>query len=364
MKELFLDTNAHVFLNEKTNLSEIKYGHPLSPSLPGRIAAKEIEYAREDIAFLIGAKNANQIIFTTGATQGCEWGLNILKNICCNDLVNSSTDLSISMSQFEHNAVYDAATNIFQNDIKYLKNNSDGVVFNKLLKFPQNKTNKVVCMHIQNEIGTIQPIKELKQNCKYLFSDMTQSFGKIPVNVTELDVDIAIGSSHKFGGSSGIGFIYLKNTEHWLPFGTGSRYGLDCTGSPNVTGIKEMSLALKEATKSLDERTNNMITFTNIIEKEFENLGFEIIGKKTNRIPNTTFVNIPKRSLELLLKLEEFEIYCGLGSACGSLHSGPSKTIKALGKEGDIYDYMRISQWGDYGANEAEYFVDCLKKII
>ena len=355
MKQLYLDANAHIPINNSALNAYIDFqtssagaGNPSAPSKIGKEAAVILETARAKIAELIGAKQPSQIVFTTSATHACEWGLNLL---------NYSNFTHIS--QIEHPAVsraFDDKTDKFA----LIPVSGDGIIFP--IKYPKEN---IICIYAQSEIGTIQPIKDLEFKC--LFSDMTQALGKIPLNVSELNVDIATFSAHKFGGPNGVGFMYLKDTNMWKEFGTGSRYFMDCVGTPNVAGIVATAAALEDAIKTLPLRTENMLEFQSVLEKGLEDLEFEIIGKSVNRLANTTFAKVPcsqmaNCGLALLSELNNKNIFIGLGSACGSLYTTGSPLMKALNRPYENKDYIRISQWGNYDKYEAEYLLDKIEK--
>lgn len=363
MKDLYLDCNAHVPINKKAlkafldfNNSKAGYGNPSSPSLPGIQAATCLEEARGKIAELIGAKSPNQIIFTNSSTQACQWAMDILFNQAS----------QVVISPVEHNAIKDAYLSVdleessMRNNLPKLKINASGLVIDDRV------FDGVSCIHVQSEIGTIQPIDKL--NCNYMLSDMTQSLGKMYVDVTRLNIDIGVFGAHKFGGPSGVGFMYLKDTTHWTEFGTGSRYFMDIPGTPNVGGVVATAVALEEAVNTLSERTEKMIQFRTILEAGLIELGFDVIGKEERRLPNTTFVKVPcgkstfgKKAncgLALMMELGDvsvFGVHAGLGSACGSMYAGGSPLMKELGIASDGQDYIRFSQWGDYGPVEANY---------
>jgi len=353
---LYLDANAHVPMSKATlkaysefNNTLAAHGHPLSPSATGRAAASAIEEARAKIAELIGAISPTQIVFTNSCTQACEWAA----------LIGSwkSGQLQVRASYMEHPAMMQALQKHWQEKIFSYNISQDGIV---LIDKDKDKSGwdwiKVgVCLHMQNEIGTIQPIDQLAE--KYIISDMSQSLGKMKINVTELNVDLAVFGGHKFGGPNGIGFMYLKDTGDWREFGTGSRYYMDISGSPNVGAIVATAAALDEATQTIEKRRENMVAFQNHLEPRLKGLGFEIIGDGVERCPNTTFAKVPgKRSAGLLLmnELGKQNIHVGLGSACGSIYAGGSPLMEALGRPSDGQDYIRISQFGEYGAQEAD----------
>lgn len=391
MKELFLDANAHVPMSTRTmlayetfNSSVAGYGHPLSPAFPGRKAAQILEMSREKIAELIGAESSNQIFFTNGCSEACDWGIKILAEIDKKkSLANGVYDI-LSVSPIEHPAVSLAVDKVTDKcsgqhlnilDIKQMiEVGENGIIKTDKYQEKENYPGKTVCIKVQNEIGTVQPIEKL--NAGYLFSDMSQALGKLPVRVVPKKslyfnksrfegVDIAAFSAHKFGGPSGIGFMYLKNTDHWIEYGNGSRYELDIPGTPNVAAIATAAVALEEALTTLHYRFDNCTSFRKVLEEGLKNLGFKIIGDKKMRIPNTSFVQVPdgQDSTNLLLELGKEGIYCGLGSACGSLHE-ESGLMKVLSKDSSISKYLRISQWGYYDKKDAEYFLSKLRKIL
>lgn len=370
MKPLYLDLNSHKPLSPKAleafvkfNNSSAAYGNAMSPSVPGRQAANAIEEARNKIAELIGADSSNQIFFTASCTQACEWAVKILSDVCC--------DVGkIYVSKAEHPAIRQACSK-YINSHKYMNLTKDGTIepdyFSRTLidsGEEYDKTFAAVCIHVQNEIGTVQPIYELKYKFNYILSDMSQSLGKMPINLKLFPVDIAVFGAHKFGGPVGVGFIYLKDSSYWQEFGTGSRYFMDRPGSPDAASIVASAAALEEATSTLYERTQKMKDFRDILEPGLEEMGFEIIGKGSSRVSNTTFAYLGEgRGIALMSYLGQKGIHVGLGSACGSSYTGPSPLMKAIGRNNGPNSYIRISHWGEYDGNDAKYFLTALKEV-
>lgn len=358
-KEYFLDANAHLPLNTKALKTYVEFhqsaaghGHPSSPSVPGRAAALAMETARAKIASLIGADKPSNIFFTSNCTQACEWGLEIFLDI------KPEPGMTLC-SPLEHPAIGEAFQTLSEgmDDVAMFTEATDGV-------FKPPASDKICCIHTQNEIGVVQNFHTLKKNCRILFSDMSQSLGKIPVNVSELNVDIAVFGAHKFGGPGGLGFIYLKDPSNWHIFGMGSRYFLDRPGTPDVAAVVAAAVALEEAISTLEKRTQNMVAFQSTLEPGLEKLGCEIIGKKSVRSPNTTFLKASGKGLNSLFKLGEKGIHVGLGSACGSMHTGPSRIARTLKIDGDVHDFMRISQFGEYGEEDAKILLNVLEKVM
>lgn len=351
--KLFLDANAHIPINPlalKTyrdfSNSKAGHGHPSSLSEPGRLAATAMEESRAKIARLIGATTPSQIVFTSNCTQACEWGIQMF----C-----SASD-EIFVSPVEHTAVKDAIEKYVKR-FSYIPINELGVI--KV----ESQYHKAVCTHMQNEIGIIQPIEQLSTRHESVFSDMSQSLGKIEVNVTNLNVDVAVFGGHKFGGPGGVGFIYLKDPTVWKPFGTGSRYFMDRAGTPDVTGIVATAVALEDAINTLPTRQKNMKLFQTALEQGLTQRGHEVISQSAKRSFNTSFINVPDKAMMAVMQLGEKGIHVGLGSACGSVHTGPSPLMKVLGRTGSVNDYIRVSQWGEYNDTDAQLFLDVWDKL-
>lgn len=348
MQELYLDANAHVSLSQAARNvynNSLELGHPSSLNAIGRKSAALLEGARAKIAELIGAKTPNQIYFTSGCTQAAEWGINNILPFL------GFKQANITCSPVEHIAVRDPIEKL---KIPYCTVNSDGIISEKEFK-------RLICIHSHNEFGTIQDFNNLK--FEFLFSDLSQTLGKEQLNITDLNVDIGIFGAHKFGGPTGIGFMYLKNPDIWESFGTGGRYFLDRTGTPDVLGILATAEALENALKTLSSRQEKMIEFHSVLEKGLEEREARIIAKNANRLKNTTFFYLENQAADKMLKMSEQGIHYGLGSACGSVYADISQSLKALGETGSFCDYARVSSWGQYGKKEAERFLDIFDKV-
>ena len=351
---LFLDAAAHLPICQKAiesliefNQSLAGHGHPLSLSVAGQLAAGAIEEARRKIASLLGAESASQIVFTSGCSNACEWAFAIM--------VNKYKSSNVWISPTEHPAVKQAAVKYFGKLVTELGIDGEGQITSL-----EGARAPVACVYLQNELGVIQPLERLK-NCIYLFSDMSQAPGKVPFNLSSMNVDLAAFGAHKFGGPAGVGFLYFKNTSDWMEFGTGSRYTMDRAGTPDTAGIVATAAALEWAIETMPARTAKMIEFRDILESGLEEMGFEIIGKGVSRTPGVTFVRVgPGKGIEYMLALGGEGISVGLGSACGC---GTNSLMTRIGKSSNQHDYMRISQFGEYGKEEAEEFLTTLKGI-
>lgn len=352
---IFLDANAHLPLHPKAaeayinfNKSIAGHGNAMSISLPGRQAASELEEARTKISKMIGAENPNQIIFASSCTQACEWGLEMLK---------ARNFERVYSSTLEHKSISIKSRELFGNNDLFA--NKDGVI--ACTFSPSEKKAAFVCMHVQNEIGTIQSIEDIKVP---FLCDMSQSLGKIPINVSKIpNLMVAVFGAHKFGGPVGVGFLYVKDTKWWREFGSGSRYYFDRPGTPDVGMIVATSVALEEALKTLQIRYHKALNFRSIIESAAKSIGITVIGEKSIRIPHATFLNISKQmGPHVMAQMEAEGIFIGLGSACGSLHSNTNPVMTAMGYGGHAHDNIRISQWGEYGEKEARLVANAIIK--
>lgn len=363
MRELFLDANAHLPLSKpaldafiKANNSIEGHGHALAPAAPGRAAEAAIEQSREKIANLLGAEYPNQIVFTSTCTDACEWGLQIFNNI--------NKDRKIYITPTEHPAVRMPAQDIFEN------RHSLGVMKHGAIdgNYPIHEESAIISIYVHNEVGYIQ--SSAYMDCASLFLDMSQAPGKIHFpKLSDFDkLDVAVFGAHKFAGPASMGILYIKDIDNWFGKGYGSRYFLDRAGTPDVPSIVATAAALEHAVDTLEPRMKKMTQFRDFIEPELESLGFEIIGKDYIRAPGTTFARIPdgKYSQLLMQSLSWKGIYIGLGSACGSIHSGPSPLAKILSRDGNSSsnDFIRISHYGDYDKNDAGYFIQKLKEVL
>jgi cysteine desulfurase len=355
---IFLDSNAHVAMNKSAlralddfHSSLAGHGNPMALSLPGREASSAIENARSKIAALIGAESHNQIIFTSTCTQACEWALNFIK---------AKNPKNIFYSPLEHSAIRHTVGVMFPNGVE-LSTSKDG---NTGCVFPPPPNSFFICIHAQNEIGTLQNIEAIQAP---LFSDMSQSLARIPINVSRIpNLQLAAFGAHKFGGPSGVGFLYMKDTSWWKAVEPSTnRYYTDRPGTPDTGSIVATAAALEEAMRTLPERYERMVRFRDVLEREIESLGLKIIGKSAARIPSTTSVHIGERMGPYLMsQLETEGIFIGLGTACAALGSvmGPNPLMTRLGYGGHAHDFIRISHFGDYAEKEAHIVAKALKK--
>jgi len=346
MKQYYLDSAAHVPMSLAAQKAYIDYqnsdispGHPSSSNIIGKKISSIIENARKEIAELLGAEKSSQIIFTNTCTEACNWGVEIIFNKAKNNLVY--------YSPFEHPAIK-YSTELKPN-IKKL-NIKDGIINEFDGEFN-------ICMHVQNEVGLIQPIEKFSE---YLFSDMSQSLGKIKINLD--NVDLAVFSGHKIGAGN-IGILYIKDVRDWVNYGYGSRYYQDRVGTPDVGSIVAFAAGLKDCLSKMDEKVVRMRGFQDGLENKLIKSGYNVIGIDKERVPNITMAYIPKVAQFVLNELSEKQnIHCSSGAACSSKLTTINPTMKVLGIEGTVNDFLRVSN-SDYGQKDGEYVAEQIIRL-
>lgn len=245
------------------------YGNPSSVHEDGIKAHEAVENARKMIAECIGA-NPNEIYFTSGATESNNWALR-------------STQ-SVITTAIEHSSIL----NTVKCPIIYSDQN--GIIVSDRLFF--NNVWLVSVMYANNEIGTIQPIREIGNICRergiILHTDATQAIGHIPVNVENDNIDMLSASAHKFGGAKGIGFLYCRNGIN-LPsfhFG-GSQERGKRAGTLNVPAIISMAVALKESVENMEKENEKVLSLRNRLLDELLAIPDSYLnGDRKRRLPN------------------------------------------------------------------------------
>ena len=360
--QYFLDANAHVPL--KLTFDEIKeaedklstFGNPLSPSFIGQKTKKFVEQTREEIALLLGIEDAFSISFTSSCSEANYWASLIISNNFLSKVGNEDLP-NINISPYEHRSINDCLS-ILPFNKNFIKLDNSGAIDNI------SNADYSIFIGAQNETGTIADFNLIRQNTNKLFmSDLAQVIGKTPINLNDSGIDIATFGAHKFGGPTGIGFLYLKDPENWCPLNNIKSYYHDTPGSLNVRGVYLAYLALKKSINNIKENMEKAKSFQIEVENNLSNIGFEVIGGN-NRISTTTLVKVPdNKGLDLLLELSDNNVYVGLGSACGSSEEQPLLSAIALGyKDAVNTQFIRISQTGQYDYNDAKVVSDIIYK--
>ena len=296
-----------------------------------------VDTAREQVAKLIHASSPREIVFTSGATES--------DNLAIKGVAEAYKDKGdhIVTCVTEHKAVLDSCKVLEKHDyrVTYLPVNSDGLIdLQRLSEALTEKTILISIMQANNEIGTIQPIKEIGRLAKergILFhTDSTQAVGKIPVAVDELGVDLLSVTAHKMYGPKGIGALYVRSSKPRMKLspiidGGGHERGMR-SGTLNVPGIVGLGKACKIAQKEMAAEAERLVRLRERLRDGILGELDEVTvnGHPTERLPgnlNMSFAYVEGESLLMALK----EIAVSTGSACTSASLEPSYVLRALG---------------------------------
>ncbi|MEO9309835.1 MAG: cysteine desulfurase family protein [Nitrososphaera sp.] len=368
---IYLDNAASTQISDEV-LQEMmpylkeNYGNPSSIHRYGRVATKAIETARKRVADLIGAQ-PSEILFTSGGTES--------NNTALFGVVNSKKGQIIT-SSVEHDAILEPCKKLESQgcSVIYLPvDNTATVDVEKLKSTISKETLLVSIMYANNEVGTIQPIKEIAQICKQyevpFHTDAVQAVGKVPVNVKDLGVDLMSISSHKINGPKGVGALYIKSGLKIDPYllGGGQEGGLR-SGTENVANIVGFGKACQLAKENLDRNTtylrNLRDTLVDRVTKEISYVTLN--GHKENRLPNNAhFTFLGVNGEDLIIKLDENGIAASTGSACSVKTQKASHVLAAMGfSHEQITGSLRLTVGLANTPQEIIQTVGVLKKIV
>lgn len=311
------------------------FGNANSQHTYGQKAASAVIKAREEIAECLNAK-PSEIYFTSGGTEADNWAL---KGVA---LAHKDKGRHIITSKIEHSAIYASCKQLetLGFEVTYLDVDSEGFVSSDTLKNAiKNDTILVSIMFANNEIGTIEPIKELcaiaHEKGVLFHTDAVQAAGSVKLDVKDLGVDLMSISSHKFYGPKGVGALYVRNgvkIEKLISGGEQERSKRG--GTTNVPGVVGMAKALKKACSKIDENAKYVSSlrdrFVLEVESKIEMIKFN--GPRHDRLPNNASFSF--RFIEgesILFSLDLRGVCASSGSACSSGSLEPSRTLMAIG---------------------------------
>ena len=343
-----------------------EYGNASQPYTFARKPKKALANARAIIAQCIGAE-PEEIFFTSGGTESDNWAIK--------GLLEYGDQRSTITSQIEHHAVLHACEAIERlgYPVAYLSVDSRGIVTpEELSRMITEQTKLVSVMMVNNEIGTIEPIKSLAAiahtHGALFHTDAVQAVGHIPINVKELGVDMLSASAHKFNGPKGIGFLFIKKGTPIHPYADGgAQESRMRAGTENIAAIIGMAVALKKNCDTI------LATETQLRKVEEAFLGTLHEAKidfirngSENRVPGNVSISIRGASGEMLLhRLDLKRISISTGSACDSVNTQLSHVIRAISvpeayEEGTI----RVSFGRDNDVDEAIQIATAIVDIL
>jgi len=349
---------------------DVEYGNPSSIHQFGRNAKNAIQKARKQVAALIGAES-NEILFTSGGTES--------NNTILDGVLKRSGEPDpehIITSSIEHEAILQPCKDFENAGIKitYLPVDEYGIVDPDYIANSINShTVLVSIMFANNEVGTIQPIKEISEICKKyqipLHTDAVQAIGKVPINVKDLGVDALSISSHKINGPKGIGALFIKKGLTVTPqiLGGGQENGMR-SGTENVVSIVGFGKACEIAKDKLSDNISHFHSlYLSMLTKTIKEITHvKLNGHPEKRIFNNihlTFMGV--NGEDLIIKLDEHGIAASTGSACSVHTQKASHVLKAMGfNHEQITGSLRMSFGYMNTLDEVNQVVEVLKKVV
>lgn len=346
-----------------------KFGNPSSVYGFAANNKNKLTEARETIAGALGAKS-EEIYFTAGGSESDNWALK------CTAEAYGVHGGHIITTKIEHHAILHTCKYL-QNrgyDVTYLDVDENGLVdLNTLEATIRPDTFLISIMFANNEIGTIEPIKEIGEIAHrhgILFhTDAVQAFGQIPIHVDEMNIDMLSASGHKFNGPKGIGFLYIKKGLKLKSFIHGGQQERGRrAGTENVPGIVGIAKACEIAMAEMEERMKKETELRDyLIERILKEIPYtRLNGHSKKRLPNN--VNISFQFVEgesILIMLDMAGICASSGSACTSGSVDPSHVLLAIGLPHEIaHGSLRLTIGYENTKEEMDAVVDNLKRII
>lgn len=371
---IYADNAATTKMSDKAletmmSLISTTYGNPSSLYEFGQKAKEVLEQARRDVAEAIGA-DPKEILFTSGGSEADNQAL-----ITAAKLGEAKGKKHIISTAFEHHAVLHTLKKLEKEgfEVTLLDVHSNGIVLPEQVEEAiREDTCLVTVMYANNEIGTIQPIREIGAVCRkhgVLFhTDAVQAVGHIKVNVEDDNIDMLSASGHKFHGPKGVGFLYAKKGIRLVNLiEGGAQEKGKRAGTENVPGIASMATALKEAVLGLDEYKAKLTPVRDKIIKGLSEIPHSAVnGDLEHRVPsniNFCFEGIEGESL--LLLLDDKGIAASSGSACTSGSLDPSHVLLAIGRVHDVaHGSLRLSLGEDITDEDADYIIDSVKEVV
>ncbi len=373
-KIIYLDNAAttkvdHEVLEAMLPYFEQVYGNASSIYRFAGQAKKAVDDAREVVADYLGAK-PKEIYFTAGGSESDNWALKATA------YAKKDKGRHIITSKIEHHAILHTCQYLEKQgfEVTYLDVDENGLVkLDELKKAIREDTILISIMFANNEIGTIEPIKEIGKIAHekgiIFHTDAVQAYGHVPINVDELGIDILSASGHKINGPKGVGIMYLRDTVKIGSFihGGAQERGRRA-GTHNTPGIVGFAKATEVAVKKLEKRHEYESALRDYLIERIENEVpyAKLNGHRTDRLSNN--VNFSFRFIEgesLLIMLDQKGICASSGSACTSGSLDPSHVLLAIGLPHEIaHGSLRLTLSDETTKEEIDYVVEQIKFVV
>ena len=346
-----------------------EYANPSSIYTFAQKSKKVVDESRRTIAELLGAKE-REIYFTSGGSEGDNWALKGTAEAL------KAKGKHIITSKIEHHAILHTCDYLERQgyEVTYLDVDENGLVSPEAVEAAiRPDTILISIMFANNEIGTIEPIKEIGEIAKkhdiFFHTDAVQAFGHIAINVDEMHIDMLSASGHKFHGPKGIGFFYMRDTVKIGPLiHGGAQERSRRAGTHNVPGIVGIATAAKSAYEDLDQKMKQQAEIRDYaIDRILKEVPYcRLNGDRVKRLPNN--INVCFRFVEgesMLIMLDQKGICGSSGSACTSGSLDPSHVLLAIGLPHEIaHGSLRMTLSEETTKEDMDYVVDNIKTII
>lgn len=346
-----------------------KFGNPSSVYTFSQQNKAVITQCRDVIANSLNAKS-NEIYFTAGGSESDNWALKATAE------AYASKGKHIITTKIEHHAILHTAQYLEQRgfEVTYLDVDENGIVkLDQLKAAIRPDTILISVMFANNEIGTIEPIKEIGEIAHehgiIFHTDAVQAYGQVPIDVDEYHIDMLSASGHKLNGPKGIGFLYIRTGLKLRSFvHGGAQERSRRAGTENVTGIVGLAKAVEIAFATMEERTKKETAMRDhLIDRLLAEVPYaRLNGHRTKRLPNN--VNISFQFIEgesMLIMLDMKGICASSGSACTSGSLDPSHVLLAIGLPHEIaHGSLRMTLGEENAMEEMDYVADQIKEIV
>lgn len=356
-------------LKEMIPYFTLNYGNASSIYSMGRRARKAVEEAREKVAKAINA-TSKEIYFTSCGSESDNLAI---KGVA---YANREKGNHIITTKIEHPAVLHTCQHLAREgfEITYLNVDNEGLIsLQELEEAITNKTILISIMFANNEIGTIQPIKEIGQITKkhniYFHTDAVQAVGNVRIDVRDLNIDLLSMSAHKFYGPKGVGALYARTDVKFDKIQDGGHQERNKrAGTENVAGIVGIGKAIELIYKNFDEYNNKLLNLRDYYIKQIEEKiqYVKLNGHRTKRLPGNANISFKFVDGEaLLLNLDTKGICASTGSACTSGSLDPSHVLLAIGLPHDVAQgSLRITFGEDNTKEDVDFLVDTLVNVV
>lgn len=374
--EAYLDNSATTRCSKAAaeamvKLLTVDYGNPSSLHMKGIEAENYINDAKKKIAKTLKVLE-KEIFFTSGGTESNNWAL------IGSAFANKRAGKHIITTSIEHASVLNPMHYLEENgfEVTYLGVDKNGNIdINELKSALRNDTILVSIMHVNNEIGAIEPVEEVGKIVKdfnpsiIYHIDAIQSYGKLLLRPKKINCDLMSVSGHKIHGPKGSGFLYIKDKTKIKPiiYGGGQQKGMR-SGTENVPAIVGLGIAAEEIYTDFEEKIDALYALKSYFIEQVTKISGVTVNGKTDResAPHIVSVSIDGVRAEVMLHtLEDKNIFVSSGSACSSNKQSVSSTLKSIGVENKLLDStVRFSFAVDTTKEEVDYALEIMNDVI